>query len=171
MNGEGLKVNGFIYDIQLVDANGAIVDTWQQKNLIPQAGIDFLMLSPFGLQSQIATFYCGLWQANYVPTASTTAADIPVNMGEFVGYSEAQRPVWTPVYDGVGTLDNIASRASFTFTADQLIRGALLVSSPTKGSNSGLLLSALRFPTARQVGAGLTLYLNATLTYIPTNTI
>lgn len=169
--GDGVKLNGFIHQFELVDPDGHTIDRWEEHNLIPQVGLDFLIQSPFGLASPVAAFYLGLWKNNFVPSSSTVAADIPANMGEFLQYAEGTRPLWQMAYDGVGTIDNSASRAQFTFQQDQLIYGSFMVSNSTKGSNSGLLLSALRFSTAKQVPAGITLNLVCGLTYIPTNVI
>jgi hypothetical protein len=171
MNADGLRYNGFIYNFELVDAQGNVVDAWVEKNLIPQVGLDFLIQAPFGDVSPQSDFYCFVFRNAYIPTSATTAADIPSNLGEFVNYSEATRPLWNRGYDGAGTIDNSASRAQFTFTQDQNIYGAGLVSSSTKGGASGLLLSVVRFASPKTVSAGLTLNLTSGITYIPTNIV
>ena len=166
-----IELNGFIHRFELVDARGNALDQWEEHNLIPQAGLDFLIQAPFGDASPISTFYAGLYRNNYLPSAATVAADIPSNMGEFVNYSESQRPTWSRQYDGIGTQDNSADRAQFTFTQDQLIYGAFLVSSSTKGGNNGLLISVVRFASPKQIPAGLTVKMNSGITYLPTNIV
>ena len=61
--------------------------------------------------------------------------------------------------------------AEFNFTADATLHGSILVSDPTKGGNSGLLLSCVRFPSPRPVVAGQKGQLIAGITYVPTNVI
>jgi len=141
------------------------------KNLVPQSGMSLLIQAPFGDAAPVSALYVGLITKNYLPTAATTAADIPNNMGELTGYVEATRPLWAKVFDGQATYDNSASRAQFTATVDSLLYGAFLVSEPTKGSANGLLLSLVRFPSPRPLSAGLTLYLASGLTYIPSSIV
>ena len=168
---ENLNVGGFHYRFRVLNPDGSIDCDIEADNLIPQDGLSFLLLSPFGDSAPISTFYCGLWRGNVVPTASLKATDIPSNLQEFVGYSQATRPIWTRLHDGVGTIDNAANLAEFTVTADATLHGALLVSDPTKGGNSGLLLSCVRFPTPKPVTAGQKCQLIAGITYVPTNVI
>lgn len=139
------------------------------KNLIPQGGMSLLIQAPFGDTAPVSAFYVGLMTKNYLPSDATSAADIPTNMGELTSYAEASRPLWDSVFDGVATYDNNASRAQFTATVDATLYGAFLVSEPTKGSANGLVLSVVRFPSPRPLSAGLTLYLTAGLTYIPSS--
>lgn len=168
---DGLGVNGFVWDIQILGPDGEPIEREIKKNLIPQAGLAFLLRAPFGDVSPISNFYLGLFTGNYIPTSATVAADIPSNMGECIDYSQATRPIWNRLYDGNDTLDNVASKAEFTFTQDRTILGAFLVSESTKGGNSGLVLSCVRFASPKPVTAGSTAQMSGGLTYIPTNVI
>lgn len=168
---EYVNVGGFRYRFRLLNADDTLADEFEADNLVPQDGLTHLLLAPFGDSAPISTFYCGLWRGNVIPTSGLKATDIPGNLQEFVGYSEATRPAWTRQHDGAGTLDNSASVAEFSFTADATLYGSLLVSSPTKGGNSGLLLSCVRFPSPRPVTAGQKGQLIAGITYVPTNII
>lgn len=172
MGNDELKVLGFRYELELTDkATGEVVDREVRYNRIPQAGIDFLIQAPFGDVPTVGTFHCFLFKNNFVASAGTTAADIPSAMGEFVDYSEATRPVWDRAYDGAGTLDNSGAKAAFTPTVDAVVYGAGIVSNSAKGSNTGLLLSVVRFSTTKQLTAGLEAKLTCGLTYIPTNAV
>lgn len=167
-----ILIRGFRHELQIVDlATGLVVDSEVKFNLIPQAGLDFLIQAPFGDVPSIGSFYCGLFTNNFLPGAGSTAADIPVNMGEFTNYSEATRPLWDRLYNAAGTLDNIGSKAVFTPLADATVYGSFIVSNQTKGANSGLLLSVVRFNTTKQLSSGQEARLVCGLTYIPTNTI
>lgn len=163
-----LRILGFRHELEIIDkATGLVVDREVKFNRIPQAGIDFLIQSPFGLSAPISSFYCGLYRNNYVPTAGTSAADIPSVMGELLDYSEASRPLWDRAYNAAGTLDNVNSKALFTPTADRSVHGAFIVASPTKGGNTGLLISVVRFSTAKALSSGLEVKLVSGLTYVP----
>lgn len=168
---EHLNIGGFRYRFRLLNADDSVADDFEADNLVPQDGLSFLLLAPFGDSAPISTFYCGLWRANVIPSSALKATDIPSNLQEFVGYSEATRPLWERAHDGVGTLDNADAVAEFNFTADATLYGSLLVSNPTKGGNSGLLLSCVRFPSPRPVVAGQKGQLIAGITYVPTNVI
>lgn len=168
---EHLNVGGFRYRFRLLNADSSVADDFEADNLVPQGGLSFLLLSPFGDSAPISSFYCGLWRGNVIPSSALKATDIPSNLQEFVGYSQATRPLWERAHDGVGTLDNADAVAEFNFTADATLYGSILVSDPTKGGNSGLLLSCVRFPSPRPVVAGQKGQLIAGITYVPTNVI
>lgn len=162
---EDLIVKGFRWSMDIVDKDGAVVDSGTYGNIIPASGLGFLARSPFGDVAPISTFYLGLFRGNFIPTPGTTAADIPNSMVEFVDYSEITRPEWVRALSGVATFDNLASKAEFTVTQDRTIYGAFLVSDGVKGSSSGLMLSCVRFPTPKNVTAGQTVKLSGGLAY------
>ena len=164
-------VNGFTWDLEITNAQGEQIERESNKNLIPAQGMAFLVRSPFGDVEPVSSFYLGLFRGNYVPSAGTTAADIPSNMIEFIDYSEDARPLWERRFDDESSMDNNINKASFTVTQDRTIYGAFLVSQATKGGNSGLILSCVRFSSPKTVSAGQTINLTGGLTYISTNII
>lgn len=168
---EQIEVKGFQWDLEILSEQGEVTHKESQHNLIPTQGMDFLVRSPFGDTAPISTFYLGLFRGNYIPTPATSAVDIPTNMNEFVEYSEAERPLWERSFAAPSSMDNAASKASFTITQDRTIYGAFLVSDPTKGGNSGLVLSCVRFASPQTVTAGQVVNLSGGLTYISTNVI
>lgn len=171
MNNDGVGVQGFHWQLETLNPETGLVELSDAWNRIPQAGLDFLIQSPFGDVPAVGSFYCALFTKDFTPTALTRASDIPSVMGEFIAYAELSRPVWDRSYNGAGTISNFASKAVFTPTADARVYGAVLVSSPTKSSPDGLLLSVVRFNTFKQLTAGEEAKLVAGLTYIPTNAI
>lgn len=157
---------GFIWDSELVLPSGEII-TAMDRNMVPQVGINHLAELIRGNTAPISNWFIGVFEGNYVPDSSTTAADIPVNAQECVAYSEAARPNWEDTYDGVSVITSLSDRAEFTFTADKRLHGAFLVSQATKGSGGGLLLSIARFQTPYDVPAGGIFRLGASLTLLP----
>lgn len=166
-----IGVEGFKWNTQILDAEGNEISNDTDCNLIPFAGMDFLVRAPFGDVTPITTFYLGLFRGNYVPSVGTTAADIPTGMVEFVDYSEEVRPVWDRLFNGNSSMDNSASKATYTVTQDRTIYGAFLVSRPDKGGNNGLVLSCVRFASPKTVTAGQTVNLSGGITYVSTNII
>jgi hypothetical protein len=172
MQKEGVKILGFRHELQIFDiATGKLIDSEVKFNRIPQAGLDFLIQSPFGVVAPIPSFYCALYSNNFLADGNTSAADLPGAMGEFTAYSEATRPAWVHAYNGAGALDNAASKAIFTPTADGVAYGSVIIANPTKGATTGLLLSVVRYSTIKPLSAGLEAKLLCGITYIPTNVI
>ena len=90
-------------------------------------------------------------------------------VGESTVYSQSTRPVWQNSYDGVSTIDNIASKAVFTFTAATTLYGAFIVSNSVKAGNTGLLLSIARFNTPKVMDIGTQFSVIAGITLVPTS--
>lgn len=161
----------YLYQMEIVNPDGSVADSWVDENIIPQVGVTYFANAMFGDASPIGTFYFGLFQNNYVPTANTTAADLPSVAGEFLGYDETTRRTWNRVFDGVGAISNDASRAELTCNVDRRVYGAFLVSSSTKGGSSGTLISIARFQTPKDIVAGQLVRGRVILNLIPAEVI
>lgn len=163
---------GFIHEFEVIDlATGRALEREVQRNRIPQAGINFLMLAPFGDANTQSAFHCGLFLNNFIPVSGSLATDIPSVMGEWTNYSESTRPEWVRAYDGVGDLNNDDNPAIFTPTADAVVYGSFLVSSPIKGGDAGLLLSVARFSTAKSLSTGQQARLRCGIEYVPSTSV
>ena len=160
---------GFRYDCEIIRPNGEI-ELSTDFNLIPQVGIDHLagLLRGDGTVPN-SSWFLGVFSGNYVPTSGVTAADLPTVVGESTVYSQSTRPVWQNSYDGVSTIDNIASKAVFTFTAATTLYGAFIVSNSVKAGNTGLLLSIARFNTPKVMDIGTQFSVIAGITLVPTS--
>lgn len=164
----GIRIYGFEHVLELYNKEtGELLSVDRKFNRIPQLGLDFLIKSPFGKTPALSSWFCGLFSANFTPTASTVASDIPNNMNEFTNYAESSRPAWTNTYDNAGTLSNRASKAVFTPNVDATVYGSFIVSSSEKAGSGGLLLSVAKFDTAKQLNAGVDVKLYCGLTYVP----
>lgn len=158
---------GFKYNIEARLPCGQVIE-FEDCNLLPQSAVNHNAGLLRGTTAPIGAWYVGLFEGDYAPTRSVSAADLPGLVGEFTSYSEAQRPTWQHDYDGVSIIDNADDRAIFTFTADKIIHGAFICSSPAKGSASGVLLSIARFAVPRDMPAGTEFAVTAGITLIPT---
>jgi hypothetical protein len=159
---------GFRYDCEIIKPSGEI-EQFTDFNLLPQVSIDHIvgLLRGDGT-SPISSWFVGVFSGNYVPTSGVTSADLPVVVGESTVYSQATRPVWTHAYDAVSVVDNIASKAVFTFTAATTLYGAFIVSSSVKAGNTGVLLSIARFNTPKTLDIGTQFSVAAGITLVPT---
>lgn len=135
-------------------------DVQIDHNLIPTEGIAYILGSALGATAKITTWYLAVFSGAVNPAASWTAANFAANASEITstteGYSNVTRPTWTPGSVTAGVIGNLASKATFNIvcTTSVNISGAALLSSNTRGGTSGVLASASRFATVRQVYSG-----------------
>lgn len=161
--------SGLVYRVETI-VNGEVIDVSHEHNIMPQQSIDHIAsLIRGGGASPISGWYIGLFENNYVPDPSVTAADLQIAVGESQAYDESSRRDWNNAYDGVGFIGNTGGPAEFSMNATKNIHGAFIVSNATKGGTSGILLSIARFSTAKTVEAGTVLRVTAGLTLTPTS--
>lgn len=159
---------GLEYTVEVVK-NGVVLESSVERNLLPQSAVNHIagLIRGSG-PTPISSWYIGLFENNYIPDSSVTAADLQVTVGESQAYSAATRPSWVNAFDGTALISNAASIAEFTMTSTKTIYGAFIVSNATKGGTGGLLFSIARFSTAKQVESGLVLRVTAALSITPT---
>lgn len=131
--------------------DGAVIDVIEVDNLVVNEGLDHLLNTVFHGGSQIGTWYLGLFEGNYTPIATVTAATIAAAATESTAYTESQRQEYNEAAASAQSITNSANKATFTMNATKTIYGAFLVSNATKGATSGVLFSAARFSAAKQV--------------------
>jgi hypothetical protein len=163
---EGLAKFGFVFTGEVVSPNGEVTYSRADDNIIPQSGIDHVIGLLRGTGTINSSWYVGVGAANYVPTSATTAADLPIAVGETSAYSQATRPVWSDTYDGVSSVGNLDARAEFAFTVATRLYNGFLVSNSGKGGNSGILLSIARFSSPYDIPAGSTFRLGISITLL-----
>lgn len=163
---------GFKHQLEFVDQHGQVISQGEPVfNRIPQAALDWLIMSPFGDAAPIPNIYCGLFTKNYIPSDSTSAADLPIAMGEFTQFADPTRPIWQREYDSAGTYSNEANPTVFMPTQDVSVYGSFLIASADKGGNTGLVISVARFSSVEQLRTGHAARLKTSLTYLPTDVI
>lgn len=129
-------------------------------NLIPAEGIAYILGAALGATSKITAWYLTVFSGAVNPAANWTAANFTANATEITsateGYSNATRPAWTAGAVSAGVIGNLASKATFNIvcTTSVNISGAALLSANTRGGTTGVLASASRFATVRQVYTG-----------------
>jgi hypothetical protein len=131
------------YQAEYYDADGHLLWQDQYKGLVVTAGLnkDLDALLKTGIASP--AWYIGLISGAGTPVV--VAADTMASHAgwtEFTDYSESTRPAFTPGTITNGAVDNSASKAVFTFTADGVVWGTFMVDLDTKGNNTQTLYDA-----------------------------
>lgn len=138
------------YTIEHVRA-GETIDVETIDNLVVNEGLDHVLNTVFHQGAQINTWFLGLFEGNYTPPPTVTAANISSQSTETTAYDEATRPEYSEAAPSAQSITNAANKATFTFNATKTIYGAFLISNSGKGATAGTLFSAARFGTAKQV--------------------
>ena len=148
--------------------NGRVIDSFSADNIVPDQGAVYLLSAAIAGGVAVSAWYIGLFEGNYTPVATDTAALFPgVNYAsESLAYVETLRQAWSRDAIVAGTVANLVSPALFTMNATKSIYGAFLTSTSTKGGTTGTLLSAVRFPSPKNVVATDTLRVTGVLTLV-----
>lgn len=157
-----IAVGGVFYG-QII-RNGEIIDQFEDHNLVVNEGLNHMLNVTFNGATQIMTWYVGVFEGNYTPVATVTAATITSASTESTAYTSSTRPEYQEAASSAQSTTNSANRASFVFNATKTIYGAFLVSSSTKSGTTGTLFSAARFATSKSVESGDELLLTYTFT-------
>lgn len=139
---------GFIYTVEVLK-NGEVVDSEVVHNLIPTEGLNHMLATEFAGGTPVATWYIGLYEANYTPVAGDTAATFVGLATETTTYTEATRRAFVPGAVAGGSVSNTASKAEFTSSANKTVYGAFMTSAAAKGATSGVLISAVKFASPK----------------------
>lgn len=158
--------NGIVFPSLDVLAKGEYFDRvnggeWSRTpNLVVTEGLAHILNTALGAKAKTPNYYLALFSGATAPAANWTAANFTSVASEIVsmteGYTNATRPVWTPTEATKNSIDNMTSAASVTIaTASTLnVTGAAMLSNPTKGGTTGVLVSATKYATARTFQSG-----------------
>ncbi len=147
---EGLvRVGGhFIGEIR---RRGEIIDRFAVHNLATNEGLNHLLNVGFNGATPVTPWYVGIFEGNYTPVATVTAATITAASTECTTYASATRPEYVEAASTAKLITNAANRASFVFTSAKTIYGAFLVSNSAKSATTGVLFAAARFASPKGV--------------------
>jgi hypothetical protein len=145
---------GFVYTIEHIGVDGKIKSVERVHNLVPTGGLNYILGAALKGESQFATWYLGLYDNNYSPVAGDTMASLIAACGENQDYTGTARK--TLVFPAIanGGVDTLSAPNTFAFTSSETIRGGFISSGPTWGGTTGLLVSAVLFPSPKIVAAG-----------------
>jgi hypothetical protein len=131
--------------------DGQTIDTFETPNLVVNEGLDSLLGIMFHGDTQIPTWYVGVFEGNYTPVATVTAATITSASTECTAYDEATRVAYNEAAASGQSITNSANKATFTFNATKSIYGVFLASASAKSATTGVLFSAARFAALKSV--------------------
>ena len=137
-----LRVGG-VFQGKIV-RDGEVIDEFDCHNLVTDEGLDHILGVEFTGVSQITSWYLGIFEGNYTPVATDTAATITANSTESTAYTQSTRVAYTGVEASQG-VTNSAAPATFTFNATKTIYGAFLASASAKSATTGKLFAAAAF--------------------------
>ena len=146
--------------------DGKVIDTWTERNVCTDEGLNALLDIMFHAATQITTWYVLIFETDTTPDADTTYA-VPV-WTECTAYDEATREEYVEAAAAAKSMTNTASKASFTINDTKTIYGAALVGggadADTKGdaAGGGCCYCASQFSASKAVIA--TDVLNVTIT-------
>lgn len=165
---EQVKAGG-VFKMQCFDKDGNLKWEAESKNLVVNAGLQYMAGTALVSTAQITTWYIGLYGAasSNNPAAGDTMSS-HLGWTEVTAYSNANRPTATfaaATLADPSVVTNSASPASFSINGSTVVGGAFLTSNNTKGGTTGTLFSAADFqsPGDRTVANGDTL--NVTYTF------
>jgi hypothetical protein len=137
------------YIVECFDKDGNLKWTAESKNLVVNAGLQYMAGSALTGTTPITPWYIGIYgaAASNTPAATDTAAS-HTGWTEIVAYDEATRPVANfavATNANPSVVTNAASKAVFTMNATTTVGGAFLISNNTRGGIVGTLFSAADF--------------------------
>ena len=147
--GAGVKTRGD-WEVTLI-RGGQVKWTEYIKNTTTQSAHDMNLDLSLKNGTPETAWYVGL-----IETGATiaSAASMPghAGWGEFIAYTGATRPAWTPGSISAGSVDNSASKASFGINAATAVGGAFLVAENTKSGITGSLYALGDFTGGDRTG-------------------
>lgn len=146
----GIIAVGGVFHVEHM-RGGELIDATDDSNLVVNEGLNHLLDVVFHAGTPVGTWFLGLFEGNYTPIATLTAATLPAASTESVAYTESTRQEYNEGAASGQSTTNAANKATFTINATKNIYGAFLVSNSTKGGTSGVLFSAARFAAPKSV--------------------
>jgi hypothetical protein len=118
---------------------GKLVESWEDKNVVTDEGLTYLLSVGFKDGTKIANWYLLTFESDTTPNGAETYA-APV-ITECTAIDEATRPACTLGSISSNSVDNSASKATFTYNATKTIYGGAIVgggsAATTKGDTAG----------------------------------
>lgn len=146
----GILVPKGIWTVEHYRKNRLIgIDT--TKNLITNQGLDHILDVVLHGVAPVSPWYIGLFEGNYTPLATCTAASVTADSTESTAYTEGARVAYNEAASSGQSVTNSANKATFTINATKTIYGAFLSSASALSSTAGSLLAITRFGTSRAV--------------------
>jgi hypothetical protein len=139
---------GGVYEIDAPDGLGITV----AHNLLTTEGCNALLSCGVAGGTQYGTWYIAPFSGNVTVLDTWTAATFAATATEITAYAEGNRVAFVESVPASKSANNTANPAVFTAaTTNVSIWGVGLLSSATKSSTAGVLLSAAKYSTVRSL--------------------
>lgn len=160
----GTELRSTLYVVEAHDAEGNLLWREEVPNLVTTAGLNDSLDKHFKAAGYTAAWYVGLTDGTPTFAAGDTASS-HAGWTEVTAYDEAARQALTLGTVSGGSVDNSASKAVFTISANTtVIGGAFVISVSTKGGSTGVLYGGAAFSADRTLNDNDTLTVTTTLT-------
>lgn len=158
----GIKLENY-YHIECRGRDGALKWVEDVKNLVVTEGLNDSLDKHMKGSSYTAAWYVGLTTDSDTFAAGDTMSS-HAGWVESAAYSEAVRQTLTLGTVSAGSVDNSASKATFSINGTATIGGAFVCSNSTKSGSTGTLYGGAAFSANRDVVSGDTLTVTVTCT-------
>jgi len=132
------------YHVECFGPDGKLKWADITHNLVMNVGLDEYLQRIWKSSAFTASDFIGLTDDTPTIVAGDTMAS-HVGWVEAQGYTEATREAFTPGTVASQSVDNSASKASFSINATDTIGGIFACDNSTKGGTTGILLGAAAF--------------------------
>ena len=151
-----------IWEVVCLDSDGN--EKWREinKNLVTTEGLNHVLSSTLDGGTQITTWYVGLKGTGSAAAGDTMSSHS--GWSEVTDYSQSVRQTLTLGTAAAGSIDNSASKASYSINATATVAGAFITSDSAKSGTTGTLYGVVDFASSRSVISGDTLEVTVTLT-------
>ena len=153
-----------IYRIECFGPDGKLKWVDECQNLVVNVGLDEILDKFWKGSSYSASFFVGLTDGTPTVAAGDTMSS-HAGWAEVTTYSESNRQTLTLGSVSWQSVDNSASKASFSISGSATVGGAFIATNNSKGGTTGILIGAAAFSGGdKSVGSGDTLNVTCTLT-------
>jgi len=137
-----------VWRFEARDPDGSIKWFEEVKNIIVNEGLDDILDKYYKGSTYTAAFYVGLTDGTPTVAGADTMAS-HAGWTEVTAYDEAVRQTLTLGSVSSQSVDNVASKAVFTISADTTtVGGGFITTNSTKGGSTGTLVGAAAFTAA-----------------------
>lgn len=153
-----------IYKFEAFDKDGNLKWEDEVHNLVTNVGLDEILDKFWKGSTYSASHYVGLQDGTPTNAAGDTMSS-HAGWTEVTAYSEGTREALTLGSVSSQSVDNSASKASFSISSDSTtVGGAFVTTNSTKGGTTGILVGEAALSSDRSLDSGDTLNVTVTLT-------
>jgi len=135
---------------------GKVIDIIEFNNVVTIEGRNHLLKVGVSQEASATNWYMGLIGADITPAESDTASSALGTGGtyqEITAYDETNRPQYVSAFEN-NAVSNEDNQATFTINDSVTAYGAFITSTAPKNDNSGVLLCAGKFSSAKSLSSG-----------------